>query len=96
MYIHHINVLIEGSEELSLEDRLSDGIQNLLDGQPAVLVSTTNEELIGDNFGRCVKCGEWVSDCKKDNRIRWFSNGAQLDGNWYCDLCLPEDHSNHF
>lgn len=96
MYIHHVSILIEGSEDLSLEQELNDMIQRLLSDRNAALVSTTNEELAGHNYGRCVKCGTWASDLTKENRIRSFSNGVQIEGDWFCDLCLPEDHPNSF
>ena len=47
-------------------------------------------------FGRCVNCGEWVSDSRLSDCVREFSNGAMINGKWYCDICLPDDHPNHF
>lgn len=96
MYIYCINIAIEGDENPAFEFELWEHIEKFLDPQKASLVSAMPEELIGDNYGRCVACGGWVSDATKPGKIRAFSNGARVNGDWYCDLCLPEDHPNRF
>ena len=49
-----------------------------------------------DNYGKCCNCGAWASDRRLKNFVKEFSNGAVINDDWYCDLCLPEDHENHF
>lgn len=49
------------------------------------------------NLGKCVKCGDWCTDQSRSNRIPGVvSNGAKIDDQWLCDVCLPRDHPNAF
>ena len=96
MYIYHIAILVNGTENLSFEADLDEHIQKFLDSRKALIVSTNSEEVTGKNYGRCANCGAWVSDLTKNDSIQSFSNGAQISGMWYCDLCLPPYHPNSF
>lgn len=96
MYIYHIAVVIDGDEDLQLEYNLEKRVVQSLKCTRAEYVSSWSEVLDGQNYGRCTKCGAWTSDWTKKMRISSFSNGAQVNGEWFCDLCLPEDHPNHF
>ena len=96
MYIYHISILIEGEEDLSLESKIWEAVEQSLVYQKAELVSSMTEELIGRNYGRCNKCGTWTSDWRKSDGVKSFSNGAQIGGEWFCDECLPLNHPNHF
>lgn len=96
MYLFHIAVMIDGVERPEFELALEQAIQSFWPRQKAEVVSTRTEILVGHNFGQCKKCGTWVSDSRKDNRITAFSDGASIDGAWFCDLCLPPDHPNVF
>ena len=96
MYIYHISVLIEEDEDLQLENKLWATVEQALAQQKAELVSSRTEELNGQNFGRCIKCGAWTSDWTKSVGVKSLSNGAQIDGEWFCDECLPLNHPNHF
>ena len=88
MYIYQISILVDVPENLPFEADLEDHIQ--------AYFSSTSEEVTGKNYGRCTNCGAWVSDQTKADRILSFSNGARISGKWYCDLCLPPEHPNHF
>lgn len=96
MYIYHVAILVEGSENLPFEANLEERIQTYLDSGNAEIVSSFSEEVTGENYGRCTNCGAWVSDQTKNDRIFSFSNGARISGKWYCDLCLPPEHPNRF
>jgi hypothetical protein len=48
------------------------------------------------NSGKCSNCGARVSDHDEENCITEFSDGCIIEGKWYCDLCLPEEHPKHF
>lgn len=96
MYIYQVSILVDGPENLPFEADLEDHIQAYLDSKNAGIVSSTSKEVTGENYGRCTNCGAWVSDQTKADRILNFSNGARISGKWYCDLCLPPEHPNHF
>ncbi|MDR3292739.1 MAG: hypothetical protein LBT20_01385 [Clostridiales bacterium] len=54
-----------------------------------------------NKWGSCAACGARTSDWREKHTAAWrgehfLSNGARIDGKWYCDLCLPEEHINHF
>lgn len=44
------------------------------------------------NLGQCAKCGTWVSDYMKPDRVSCTSNGENIDGQWLCDACIPKDN----
>ncbi len=89
MYIYQMNVLIEGDENPALEQQLEAAL-------PLEVVSARVIELAGENFGKCAHCGAWVSDFCRPDAVREFSPGAKADGNWLCDLCLPQGHPSAF
>lgn len=95
-YLYHLSVLIDGTENLALEHELDEILQNHLTGRCAELVSSASELLAGENYGQCVSCGAWVSDRSAPDSVRAFSDGAKIEGKWYCNLCLPQGHPKAF
>lgn len=95
-YLYHVSVLVEGTENLELEYGLEESIADYLSNKKAELISSSSEELTGNNYGRCSKCGTWVSDASEQQSITAFSNGKRVKNCWYCDLCLPRNHPNSF
>ena len=104
MFIYKISLMVEGNPD-------TPGLQADIDeAVKAALISMQEkygrnvEELSWEerrvdgypNLGRCTKCGAWASDWRETEHITEVSNGAVIDGKWCCDLCLPEDHPNHF
>lgn len=62
-----------------------------------------NSELVGSricelgrNCGKCCKCGSWVSNQELDDKIEGFSDGCVINGEWWCDICLPHDNPKSF
>lgn len=98
MYIYSINVVFDHREEdyNKMESEIERLLEPLLKEHEGEIVSTYSEDVSGDNFGKCQNCGCWTSDKTKDDYIWAFSNGAKIDGKWYCDICLPPDHPNAF
>lgn len=41
------------------------------------------------NLGQCVKCRDLISDPLIENFNEVYNNGSYIDGEWYCDNCLP-------
>lgn len=103
-YIFKINLLIcEDIENISLQSEIEEEIEKLINKLSVELkcnIENVSVELTdlekNNNYGKCVKCESWTSDYTKNNCVREFSNGAILNNCWYCDLCLPKKHKNHF
>lgn len=95
MYIYSMHFLIQGEENVKIENRLDNIVKKGL-GKEIDFVSASIDSITGTNWGRCCKCNCWVSDYSKDYSIRQFSNGSVVGNDWYCDLCLPCDHPNAF
>lgn len=51
---------------------------------------------LNNNCGRCCNCETWVSDQEKSDHVEGFSDGCIIDGNWFCDLCVPPNHPKSF
>ena len=98
MYIYNMSILVKTEEEenLALEYELDDAVEAVLRGKDAEYVSASVEEVCGQNYGVCAKCGAWVSDASKDDHIAAFSDGTKIGEEWYCDICLPNDYPDHF
>lgn len=96
MHIYRINVIFNHDEDLQTEGKIESKLGEIVDKYGGELVSTSVDTLEGCNFGRCSKCGCWTSDATKEDFISGLSNGAQINGIWFCDLCLPVDHPNSF
>lgn len=96
MYIYKINIIFNHEENPQIEQKIEDMLRSVLDKYDGELVSVGIDILDGENYGRCQKCGCWTSDITKDGFITGLSNGAQINGEWLCDLCLPKDHPNAF
>ena len=89
MYILKVNYLVDGTIESvkPLEEQIKMG--ECISEQYVDLSHNTN-------FGRCCLCQTWTSDKRKKNAVSEMSNGAILNGAWYCDVCLPDWHPNSF
>lgn len=101
VYIYKVNFLVEDDiENCELQneiDTLVEYISLQLAAKKVSYVSTQlNDIHENPNFGQCVNCGTWTSDSRENEFVSEFSNGAVIKGNWKCDLCLPEEHENHF
>lgn len=103
-YILRLNLLVNDDiDNISTQNKIENAIANVTEELSNNLkcdiinVSSQYTDLAENlNYGKCVKCGTWTSDCRNDNYVVEFSNGAILDDSWYCDICLPKDHPNHF
>lgn len=93
MYILKIAYLLDGSwEETEKSAASTEGL--LKKGE---YLSEQYVDLTGvRNFGRCCVCRAWASDKRQIGAVAEMSNGAEIDGKWYCDVCLPKDHLNAF
>ncbi len=97
MYIYKANILVSTEENLPLESEIDEAINNLFKiEKPAELVSANIVDIIGTNFGCCVKCGAWCSDPEDENYVSEFNVGCKINGKWYCDVCLPSEHPFSF
>lgn len=96
MYVYQMNILVPCDESPQLESELDEAVTFAIRSYNVELVSTNVEEIVGNNYGKCKKCEEWVSDWAQEDAIKFFSNGAKVNGAWLCDLCLPKSHSNAF
>ena len=101
MYIYKINLIVEDDiENLETQNKIDGLIESIHKGLGEVNATLTSVQIndLSDNknFGRCSNCGAWCSDFRENDPIRELPNGAALGNMWYCDLCLLEDHENHF
>ena len=99
-YIYRINLLIrESADDESIQLNIDEAVERfVLQSKDSGIefVSTQVINLYDDNCGQCCICGAWTSDHAKENSICEFSDGEKLEGKWYCDICLPENHEKHF
>lgn len=97
-YLYKLFIVVEDdSENIYLQNSIDDSLENLLKKYTNVqFVGSSIHELENDNCGKCCKCGTWVSDHNKRNRIDEFSDGCIIDEKWFCDICLPSEHPKHF
>ncbi len=98
MYIYQLNIALEQEENSNIEALIENAVAELLKKKQiqGEVVSSMAKEVSPDNIGRCVNCGCLTSDRSKDNATIEVSNGAKVDGEWLCDVCLPKDHPNAF
>lgn len=103
MYVCKFNVLVMSDKtssdetlDLMIENQVSELLKKELVDVDAELISISFEDIVGENWGRCEKCGAWTTDNSKPDNIDSFSPGANVNGRWLCDLCLPEGHPNRF
>ena len=96
MYIYQINILFNHKENTLTEHQLEQIIEEYLKSNDGEIVSSIPKELTGNNYGKCKGCGCWTSDHTQENFISFFSNGAKINGAWFCDICMPIDHPNAF
>lgn len=72
-------------------------LENSLRNYPLTnIVGASVRNLSLNVCGKCCKCGVWVSDQELENHIDEFSDGCLINGNWWCDLCLPNNHYKYF
>ena len=91
MYIYKINILIKDKDNLLLENALEDAIERSIQNDSICeLVSSQIVNLENRNYGKCVKCGAWTSDSTSDMFVSELSPGRKINGEWYCDICLPK------
>lgn len=87
---------IEDTEINSKVEKISDQIDKLLNSNKDVDISLliTGFEKIHheSNAGRCVKCGTWVTDYDKPYRIPCTTDGVEVDGKWFCEVCISKDN----
>lgn len=98
-YIYKINLIVEGSpDDLVKQARIDDSIETLIRNDDSInVVSTEIVDLsLNLNCGKCRNCQTWVTDKRYDNSVSELSNGAIVNGEWLCDLCLPKQHPNSF
>ncbi len=98
MYIYQLNIALEQEENSNIEALIENAVTDLLKKEQiqGEVVSSMAKEVYTDNIGKCVNCGCWTSDHSKDDASAEVSNGAKVDGEWLCDVCLPKDHPNAF
>ena len=102
-YIYKINLLVDGeTEDLQKQNMIDEIIDKAIVHLKSNMdISVLSYQLVEvnnqtENHGICLNCGVFTSDHTKPDPILEASNGAKVDGKWFCDLCLPEDHPNHF
>ena len=100
-YVFSVNLLVEGDVENISIQNIEDIFEKILAScslKDDVTILSTQIDDISDNenYGKCINCGDWASDKRYESNISQMSNGAKVDDQWYCDICLPEDHPNHF
>lgn len=96
MYILKLNIVVFSDENLDLEAEITEKLESTLLERQACFVSSSAEDVTGDNYGRCSVCGCWVSDNTKPEHINAFSNGAKIGKQWFCDICIPANHPSAF
>lgn len=97
-YLYKLYVVVDDdSENLFHQNAVDEVVYKAIEKNTDVhFVGSIVSELNGDICGKCCKCGAWVSDQALDNHIEGFSDGCFIDGKWWCDLCLPQDHLKKF
>ena len=98
-YIYKVNFLIEADpKDLAKQEKIDEYIDTLVKTDDSLQV--VSQEIIdlsnNSNCGQCVKCHTWATDKRLDNSISELSNGAIVNKDWLCDLCLPKNHPNAF
>lgn len=87
-------------DELNFVCGLTDEIEKLIQSKfPQVAYQSTQFGIYEpnvDNLGKCQKCGCWTTDSTQENRVKEVSNGAVVNGQLLCDVCLPSDHELAF
>ena len=101
-YVFSVNLLVEGDmENTTIQNEIEDIFEKILAlshlKDDVTILSTQIDDISdNENYGKCVKCGVWASDKRYEPNISQMSNGAKVDNQWYCDICLPINHPNHF
>ena len=97
-YLYKLYIVVDDdSENLLYQNIIDDAVEKAFDNHTNInIVSAKITELDNSICGKCCRCGVWVSDQETVGCIDGFSDGCIIDGNWWCDLCLPADHPKHF
>lgn len=103
-YIYNVSLVIEDEIEdldtqYSVDEIVEQSIERIKQAADIDVdyVSAQIVDLVNfTNYGKCSICKAWVSDYKKKNSVREFSDGIMIDGEWFCDNCLPHNHPRHF
>lgn len=53
-------------------------------------------DTLSDNIGKCSNCGGWTTDSESIYPVGDVSNGAYVNGQLFCDECLPDGHHLKF
>ena len=101
-YVLSVNILVEGAvDDIFIQNEIEDILEKSLEESQyhsnAEIVSVQIDDISKNtNYGRCVICRDWASDKRQKDSVSQFSNGAKIDDQWYCDICLPKNHPSHF
>jgi hypothetical protein len=49
-----------------------------------------------DNIGKCCNCGTWTTNSEGIDPVNDVSYGAYVNGQLFCDSCLPDGHHLKF
>lgn len=98
-YIYKINLMIEDTpDNLAKQARIDEFVESFIKDDDSVHVVSTEIVDLSEtpNCGKCRNCQTWATDKRYQNSVPELSNGAVVDNEWLCDLCLPKDHPNSF
>ena len=105
MFIYKINILVNDNEDnaqiqYQIDEFVQKALDDFLNEVPNNYLQFLSTQIVDlqqtSNLGRCSQCGEWTSDSRYEGYVEEVSNGSRVDGKWFCDICLPESHPNHF
>ena len=97
-YLCKLYIVIEDDLEKPIYQNILDRkLEEAFNNYPHInIVGSKVCELDNRNCGKCCKCGSWVSDQDLVDNIDGFSDGCLINGEWWCDLCIPPDHPKSF
>ena len=97
-YLYQLYVVVDKSlDDLQSENLVNEMAEKAFSGNSFTeVVGARFLELDTAVCGKCCKCGAWTSDKENPECIDGFSDGVLIDGQWWCDLCLPTEHPKHF
>lgn len=100
-YVYSVNFVVSGDcEDCHVQNLIDEKIINALkdfnDAEVEFVSAQLSDLSVSRNYGRCAKCGVWVTHAQLPGAVSAFSDGDVVNGEWYCDLCLSEDHEKHF
>ena len=97
-YLYNVCLVIEDEpNNLFHQNIVDNALEDRIKRHPGIhFVGSRISELDTGNFGRCCRCGAWVSDQEQISHVDEFSDGCMINNAWWCDLCLPNDHPRRF